>query len=171
MNKNSGAGNFRVYSGFRFEAKTGALRLFPGDEELPLDAASANAGVSPFLRFFADDLAYIADRIKPRAFVDIPALASVFSFVFFGFSLWALAKLSRWPLFNLWFTLAVMWIVFSGTRFLGLRLVPELMRVETLARAARYLPEAFSGFCGLVLFFAGLLGKPLKAWKREMRYE
>jgi uncharacterized membrane protein len=103
--------------------------------------------------------------------VDIPALCSVFSLVFFGFSLWALAKLSRWPLFNLWFTLAVVWIVFSGMRFLGLYLVPELLRFESLAVAAQRLPEAFPGLCGLILFFAGLLEKPLKAWKREMHYE
>jgi uncharacterized membrane protein len=172
MNPKEGAGNFRVYSGFRFDAKAGTLRLSPGDGEISLAAeASGDAGVSPFLRFFADDLAYIADRIKPKALVDIPALCSVFSLVFFGFSLWALAKLSRWPLFNLWFTLAAAWLVFSGARFLGLYLVPELLMFESLAGAARYLPEAFPGFCGLILFLAGLLGTPLKAWKREMRYE
>jgi hypothetical protein len=172
MNKKSGAGNFRVYSGFRFDAKTGTLRLSPGDEKLSLDeAASGDAGISLFPRFFMDDLAYIVQRIKPRTFADIPALCSVFSLVFFGFSLWALAKLSRWPLFNLWFTLAVMWIVFSGARFLGLYLVPELLQAPTLAGAAWYLPAAFPGFCGLILFFAGLLGTPLKTWKREMRYE
>jgi hypothetical protein len=172
MRTKEGAGNFRVYSGFRFDVEAEALRLSPGDEEISLAAAaSGNAGVSPFLRFFADDLAYIVDQIKPGAFVDIPALCSVFSLVFFGFSLWAPAKLSRWPLFNLWITLAVAWIVFSGTRFLGRQLVPELLRFENLAWAARYLPAAFPGFCGLILFFAGLLGKPLKTWKREMRYE
>ncbi|MDR1932133.1 MAG: hypothetical protein LBQ57_04820 [Spirochaetales bacterium] len=170
MDRGKGAGNFDVYAEGVFDAKSRTVKLSPGGAEISL-ADPGVVYISPFLRFFIDDLRYIRSILRPRALLDVPALCSVFSLVFFGFSLWTPAKLSRWPLFNLWFTLAVIWIVFSGMRFLGLYLVPELVLFENFSRVARYLPLAFPAFCGLLLFVAGILGKPVTEWKREMRYD
>ncbi|MDR3200239.1 MAG: hypothetical protein LBT68_02160 [Spirochaetales bacterium] len=188
MDKGKGAGNFHVYAEGVFDAKSRTLKLVerayqpplpgstalesdsPGGAEISLEGPGF-AYTSPFLRFFVDDLIYITDMLRPRALLDIPALYSTFALVFFIFSLWTLAKLSRWPLFNLWFTLAASWIVFSGTRILGIYLVPELGHFETLAWAAQYIPVAFPAVCGFLLFLAGLFGKPINEWKREMRYD
>jgi hypothetical protein len=164
------ARNFHVYSRGFFDPETGILKLFPGDAGVSLEEPGP-LYFSPFLRAFIADLSYIANIIRPRTFVDIPALCSVFSLVFFGFSLWTLAKLSRWPLFNLWFTLGTIWLVFSGIRFLGKYIAPELVRFEQLQGMGGYLPVIFPGVCAFVLFFAGLRGRPLEKWKREMRSE
>jgi hypothetical protein len=161
---------FHVYSRGFFDAETGTLKLSPGDTDVSLEEPGP-LYFSPFLQAFVADLSYISNLIRPRTFVDIPALGSVFSFVFFGFSLWTLAKLSRWPLFNLWFTLGTIWLVFSGVRFLGIHIVPELVQFEQLREIGGYLPVIFPGVCAFILFFAGLLGRPLGQWKREMRYE
>jgi hypothetical protein len=165
-----GARGFRVYAQGFFEPETGILRLSPGGDGVSLEEPGP-LYFSPFLRAFVTDLSYIANLIRPRAFIDVPALGSVFSLVFFGFSLWTLAKLSRWPLFNLWFTLGTIWLVFSGIRFLGIHIVPELVRFEQLREIGGYLPVIFPGACAFVLFLAGLLSRPLGQWKREMRYE
>gem|GEM_PF-2311498 len=169
MKRKDGMGNFRVYAEGRPGAKPGILRL-SGGEEISL-AGNQAAELPAILRFFIDDLAYITTLVRPRDIVDIPALLCVLSFVFFGFSLWTTAKLSRWPLFNMWFTLAALWFVFSGTRFLGAFVVPELMSFDNIADLAHWLPAAFPGFCGLVFSLGGILGKPIEEWKREMRYE
>ncbi|MCL1818836.1 MAG: hypothetical protein FWG35_07880 [Spirochaetaceae bacterium] len=169
MRRKDGAGNFRIYAEGHPGAKPRTLVL-SGGEEISL-AANRATELPTVLRFFIDDLVYITGIVRPRALVDIPALLCVFSFVFFGFSLWATAKLSRWPLFNMWFTIAALWFVFSGTRFLGVFVVPELTLFDNIADIVPWLPAAFPGFCGLVLFLGGLLSKPLEEWRREMRYE
>ncbi|MDR1626640.1 MAG: hypothetical protein LBT33_08870 [Spirochaetia bacterium] len=162
-------GSFQVYPEAVFDAKTKALKI-AGREDLPLHDEGP-VYVSPFMRFFINDLEHLCALLRPGSLLDIKALCAVFSFVFFGFSLWALAKLSRWPFFNLWFTLAFSWIALEGLRALDLYVVPEIARFETLAWAAGFLPVAFLGLCGLLLFIVGLLGRPLEEWKREMRYE
>ena len=169
MKRKDGAGNFRIYAEGRPGAEPGTLKVSGGEE---ISFAGNRAGELPFLlRFFIDDLAYSTALLGPKSLVDIPALCRVFLFVFFGVSLWALAKLSRWPLFNQWFALASLVLVFSGTRFLGLFVVPELMHFQSIAGLAPWLPTAFPGFCGLIFFLVGLLGRPVEEWKREMRYE
>jgi hypothetical protein len=162
-------GGFRVYPEAVFDAKTRALKI-SGREDIPL-REEGPLYISPFLRFFINDLEHLCTLLRPRSIWDIEALCAVFSFIFFCFSLRTLARLSRWPLFNLWFTLALSWIVFAGLRVLDLYIVPEIARFETLARAVKFLPMAFPGFCGFLLFITGLLGKPLEEWKREMRYD
>jgi len=169
MKKKNGAGSFHVYAQARAGAKPGTLKLSETEE---VSLAENKEGELPFfLKFFIDDIAYITSIMRPRGLIDINALYHVFIFVFFGLSLWAPAKLSRWPLFNQWFALAAMWLVFSGTHFLGLYIVPELVRFPTIAGLAPWLPAVLPGFCGFVFFFAGFLSKPIEKWKREMRYE
>jgi hypothetical protein len=169
LDTGKGGGNFQVYPEAVFDVKAKALKI-TGREDLPL-YDEGPIYFSPFLRFLINDFEYLCTVLLPRSVLDIEALCAVFSFVFFGFSLWTLARLSYWPFFNLWFTLTFSWIVLAGLRALDVYVVPELVRFENLAWAARFLPAAFLGFCGFFLFVMGLLGKPLEEWKREMRYE
>jgi hypothetical protein len=169
LDTENAGGSFQVYPEAVFDVKTQALKI-RGREDIPL-RAEGPVYVSPFTRFFISDLEHLCTLLRPQSAVDITALCTIAAFIFFGFSLWTLAKLSRWPLFNLWFTLAFSWIVFAGLRALDIYAVPEITRFETLAWAVKFLPVAFFGFCGLLLFLMGILGKPLEEWKREMRYE
>jgi hypothetical protein len=169
LDTEKGGGNFQVYPEAVFDVKSGALKI-RGREDIPL-RDEGPAYVSPFTRFFISDLEHLCTILQPKSIQDIQTLCSVSAFIFFGFSLWSLAKLSRWPLFNLWFTLAFSWIAFAGLRALDLYAVPGITSFETLAWTVKFLPAVFFAFCGLLLFLLGILGKPLEEWKREMRYE
>jgi hypothetical protein len=153
-----------------FEAESGKLLLAPGSGEILLVEQDSRY-ISPILYAFVDDILYITDFIRPRALFDFHAVISIFCLTFFGFSLWTLAKLSRWPLFNLWFSWGLVWLVFTGTRFLGEALVPELVQFEQLKWAGPWLPVLFPAICGAGIFLVDFFTSSLEVWKKEMSYD
>lgn len=170
LDRGKGRGGFHLYPEAVYNPGAETLRLLSTGAEVSL----RNPGDSrppAFLRALILDLSYLTEQATPGTLIDPPAGLFVFSLIFFGISLWTLARLSRWPLFNMWILLGTVWIVFSGIRLMAVEMAPEVLRIEGLEWTAAFLPLIPPGVCGLVLFLGALIAQPMKEWKRDMRYD
>lgn len=168
LDRGKGAAGFQLFPEGLHDPEKGTLRILKTGREIRLsggDAGEAPRFIAPFIR----DLSYIASSAAPKELFDPRAAVFVFALAFFGFSLWTPARFSRWPLFNVWIVFGLAWLVLTAVHFIGTGLAPELARLERLGPVAAYLPAAFPGVCGMVLFLGGLLLRPLSDWKRDLR--
>ena len=162
-----GSAGFKLYPEGVYNAEKETLRILQTGRELSL--SPGNGEETPkFLAPLFRDVAYAASIATPGTLFDPKSGIFVLAFVFFGFSLWTLARISRWPLFNMWIVFGVAWLTLMGVRFVGTVLAPELARLGPIAA---FLPALFPVTFGLVFFLGGLLLPPLKAWKRDLRYD